>query len=380
MQQLVITQVTTRRQRQHFLDVPHLVYRDDPAWVAPLRLEEAMRLSKKSPLREHAEVAAFICLDGKRPVGRITAQYDRLHQEYHQDGACFFGMLEAVDDQAVFAALLEAATQWARRFGAQRLRGPISLSVNEEIGCLVDGFETPPVIMMPHGRPYYDQHIAHCGYRGIQDLLAYRIEPDFPVPHTMERLLQRTARRIVTRPLQRHRLNEELETMRTIFNDAWADNWGFIPFTQKEFQQLGQVLRFIVDDDFIQMALLDDEPVGMIVMLPNLNEASADLHGRLFPTGFLKLLWRLKGGGAYPRWGRVALMGVRRSHQHSILGAAIALRAIHALREPALRRGLQQVELSWILEQNRPMRDIIEAIGGVAYKRYRLYERILEQH
>ncbi len=380
MQQLVVTQVATRRERQQFLDVPHLVYQDDPAWVAPLRLEEAMRLSKKSPLREHAEVAAFVCLDGKRPVGRITAQYDRLHQEYHHDGACFFGMLEAVDDQAVFAALLEAAMQWARRFGAHCLRGPISLSVNEEIGCLVEGFETPPVIMMPHGRHWYDQRISRCGYRGIQDLLAYRIKPDFPVPQTMERLLQRTARRITIRPLQRNRLTEELETMRAIFNDAWADNWGFIPFTQKEFQQLGQALRFIVDDDFIQMALVDREPASMIVMLPNLNEVIRDLHGRLFPTGLLKLLWRLKGGGAYPRWGRVALMGVRRIHQHSILGAALALRAIHTLREPALRRGLEQVELSWILEQNRPMRDIIEAIGGIAYKRYRIYERALEQH
>ena len=243
----------------------------------------------------------------------------------------------------------------------------------------MEGFETPPVIMMPHGQPWYDRNISACGYRGIQDLLAYRIKPDFPVPHTMERLLQRTAQRITVRPLQRKRLVEELETMRAIFNDAWADNWGFIPFTHKEFQQLGQALRFIVDDDFIQIALVDHEPVAMIVMLPNLNELTRDLHGRLFPTGFLKLLWRLKGGGAYPRWGRVALMGVRRSHQHSILGAALALRIIHALREPALRRGLEQVELSWILEQNRPMRDIIEAIGGIAYKRYRIYERSLEQ-
>jgi GNAT superfamily N-acetyltransferase len=378
MQPLIVKQVTNRLERQQFLDVPHLVYQDDPVWVPPLRLEETMRLSKRSPLREHAEVAAFVCLDGQRPIGRITAQHDRLHQEYHHDGACFFGMLEALDDARVFTALFDAATQWARQFGARCLRGPISLSVNEEIGCLVEGFETPPVIMMPHGRPWYDRHITACGYQGIQDLLAYRIRPDFPIPPPMERLLRRTAQRITVRPLQRTRLKEELETMRAIFNDAWAGNWGYIPFTPREFQQLGQALRFIVDDAFVQVALVDNEPAAMIVMLPNLNEIIKDLDGRLFPTGLFKLLWRLKGGGTYPRWGRVALMGVRRIHQHSLLGAALALRLIHALRKPALQRGLVQVELSWILEQNRPMRDIIEAIGGIAYKRYRIYEHGME--
>jgi hypothetical protein len=163
--------------------------------------------------------------------------------------------------------------------------------------------------------------------------------------------------------------------MRDVFNDAWANNWGFVPFTQREFRAIGRELLLIVDDDFITIAEVDDEPAAFIVMLPNLNEAIRDLNGRLFPFGWLKLLWRLKV--RYPCTGRVPLMGVRQKYQHIRLGPGLAFAVIDAARRASLRRGMTRVELSWILESNKGMCNIIEAIGGSVNKRYRVYEKLL---
>ena len=239
----------------------------------------------------------------------------------------------------------------------------------------MDGFDTPPCLMMGHARPYYARQVEAAGYRKAKDLLAYLIASDFDAPRIMTRLAEKATHQVGVRRLRRKHLKQELEVLRDIFNDAWFNNWGFVPFTEAEFADVGELLTLLVDDDFVQIAEINDRPVAMIVVLPNINEIIRDLNGRLLPFGWLRLLWRLKV--RYPTTARVPLMGVRREYHHTWLGPALAFMVIDATRQGVVRRGIREVELSCILKDNDGMRNIIETLGGRAYKRYRLYEKNL---
>ncbi|HQU14924.1 MAG TPA: N-acetyltransferase [Gammaproteobacteria bacterium] len=372
---LHVEPVEGRRGRAEFLGLLRGIYADDPAWIQPLLLERREHLSARNPYFQHATCQAWIARRGRRPVGRITAQVDQLHLETHQDATGFFGMLEAHDDPEVFTALLDTAEHWLRAQGMRRVRGPFNLSINEESGLLVEGFDTPPMVMMGHARSYYGPRVEANGYAKVMDLLAYRLRTDFAAPPAMQALARRMDQRIRVRPLRRERFDEEVEILRGIFNDAWSGNWGFIPFTEAEFKELGRNLKLLLDDDFIQIAEAGGEPVAMAVALPNLNDAIRDLNGRLLPLGWLKLLWRLKV--RCPTSGRVPLLGVSKRYQNSLLGPTLAYMVINSLVAPVRRRGIDMMELSWILETNLRMRAVIEGIGGVAYKRYRVYQKEL---
>ncbi|MGD9982574.1 MAG: hypothetical protein AB7S51_00245 [Porticoccaceae bacterium] len=372
---LSIAPVSRRADQRDFLGLAAALYRDDPHWIAPLRLEERRRVFGKNPLFEHAEARAWVARRGDRPVGRITAQIDRLQQEIQDNRAGSFGMLEAEDDPEVFAALFAAAEGWLRERGCAEVRGPFSLSINEEAGLLVEGFATPPSVMMGHGRPYYPARVAEQGYEKAQDLFVYTVKSAFVPPPVMLKLAERAQREVQLRALRRRDLAAELEILRDIFNDAWAENWGFVPFTRAEFTELGKVMAALLPEDHVQIAEIDGRPVAFIVALPNVNEAARDLRGRLLPWGWAKLLWRLKVRGV--RSGRVPLMGVRREYHHTRLGPTLAFMVINAVRGGLVRRGIGDVELGWILEGNSGMRNIIEAIGGTAYKRYRIYRKWL---
>lgn len=360
-----------------FIRMPWRVYAADDCWVPPLMLERRVQFSAKNPFFKHADWRAWLVYRGDQAVGRISAQIDHLHLERHNDATGFFGLIEADDDPALFSLLLSTAEQWLLAQGMRRVRGPFNLSINEECGLLVDGFDRPPSVMMGHARPYYRKRIEEQGYTGVKDLLAYVMAPNYTLSKTMQRIVTKAngvgAGRLRMRPLRSKHLQEELAILHDIFNDAWVDNWGFVPFTKEEFTALGATLKVMVDDDFVQIAEVDGEPAAFIVALPNLNEAIHDLDGRLFPFGWLKLLWRLKR--SYPKSARVALMGVRKRHQQSLLGTALSLAVINAVKEPVVKRGMTEVEMSWILEENRSMCNIIEALGGLAYKRYRIFEK-----
>jgi hypothetical protein len=362
------------RARSDFLRVPWPLYADDPAWVPPLLLERRLQLWRRRPYFAHARAAFWVAYRGTRPVGRISAQVDRLHLERHRDGAGFFGFLEAEDDAEVFAALSSHAEAWLRSQGLTCVRGPFDLSINEECGLLIDGFGTPPMIMMRHGRPYYAARLEACRYRPVKDLLAYRLTDSVELTPLMRAAIAKLED-VRVRPLRRSRLREDLGILRDIFEDAWADNWGFVPFTAAEFEELGWVLRFVVDDDFVQIAEVAGEPAAMLVLLPNVNELTRDLHGRLLPLGWARLLVRLLRRRA--RTGRVALMGVRKRYQRTPLGLGLACLVIDTVRRAGRARGLEEVELSWILEDNLGVRRILEALGGDPYKRYRIYEKAL---
>jgi hypothetical protein len=371
---VIVRPVSARKDLDAFITLPGRLYQDDPQWIEPLHFERRQHLSHKNPVFAHVEWQAWIAWSNDRPVGRITAQVDRLHRQLHGEDTGHFGMLEAIDDPAVFQGLLGVAEDWLRQRGAHRITGPFGLTINEESGLLVEGFDRPPSMMMGHGKPYYDARIAEQGYRPATDLLAYWMRTDeLHFPPALRRMMDRWQGRIRLRTLDRRRFREEMQLLRDIFNDAWAANWGFVPFTEAEFEELGNNLKLLVPDDMLYIAEVDGEPSAFIVALPNLNELVAPMKGRLLPFGWLRLLWRLKVRGA--KTARVPLMGVRQAHQFSRLGPTLALCLIEALKPPFVRRGIEALEMSWILEGNAGMRNILEHIGAYVYKRYRLYEK-----
>ena len=330
-------------------------------------------LSKRNPFFEHAKCKFWLAYRGATPVGRISAQVDQLHLQRYEDSTGFFGLLEAEDEAETFRALMDTAETWLRDQGMHRVLGPFNFSINQECGLLVEGFDTPPMVMMGHARPYYSARIEENGYRKEKDLLAYHINSDYQLTPAMRLVIKRAKKRVHLRPLRRSIFREELRILQDIFEDAWSQNWGFVPFTRSEFEHMGKSLKLLLPDDQVQIAEVDGVPAAFMVAVPNVNEAIRDLNGKLFPLGWLKLLWRLKV--AYPKSVRVALMGVRQRYQKSRLGAALALMVIEACTAPAVRRGVLTAEMSWILDDNLGMRNIIESLGGKAYKRYRIYSK-----
>lgn len=372
---ITIESVGEARVFRDFIALPHLVYASDPHWVAPLEFLQRERFSPKNHFFEHARWQGWVAYRDGRPVGRITAQVDDMHLQLHQDKMGYFGMIEALDDPQVFQALLHNAECWLREQGMEQVRGPLNLHVNEEVGLLVEGFETPPYFMMGHGRPYYGPQLEQLSYAGAMDLLAYHVHPDFEAPRVMTRLAQRVSDKVRVRSLCRKELLRDTRIMLDIFNDAWANNWGFVPLAESDFLETVKTLTLLMPEDYIQIAEYEGQAVAFIVALPNLNEAARDLKGRLLPFGWARLLWRLKV--RHPKTARIPLMGVRSEFQHSRLGPTLAFVVIDAVRRELHQRGVRQVEMGWILEDNDGMRNIIESIGGVAYKRYRVYEKAL---
>jgi GNAT superfamily N-acetyltransferase len=371
-----IREVKSKADLKAFIAVPWPIYADDPNWVPRLFAERKGVFSPNNPFFQHARWKAWIAYRDGKAVGRISAQVDELHLARHDAGTGFYGLLEAFEDTDVFTALFEVAENWLKQQGMNKVIGPFNLSINQEIGCLVEGFDSPPYMMMGHARPYYDDSIKAQGYQKAQDVLAYELTQQmFGLPDRIKRLVDRLSNKITLRQVDRKNATAELDIMRDIFNDAWSENWSFVPFTKEEFRNVGKELLMFVPPDFTWIAEVDGEAAAFMVLMPNLNEAIADLNGRLFPFGWLKLLWRLKV--RTPKTGRVPLMGVRKKHQHTRLGPALAFLTIRALEKPVMKREMEKIEMSWILEQNQATRNIIEKVGGVVTKRYRLYQKDL---
>lgn len=367
--------VTSRNDIGVFIDVPWRIYVDDPMWVPPLRLERRFHFSRFNPFFKHGEWQAWIAYRNNQPVGRISAQIDQLHRQRYGPETGHFGLFECIDDAEVAAVLVRAAEEWLAARHTRHVTGPFNLSINQECGVLVDGFDTPPMVMMPHSRRWYGRLLEEQGYQPVKDMLAYWVEVDFKVPRLMSALIAKFSDQVRLRPLRRDRFSEEMEILRDIFNDAWSENWGFVPFTKAEFAELGTSLRLLVPDDCIQIAEVDGVPSAFMVALPNLNEIFAELDGSLFPFGWVKLS-RIKSRGAV-RTGRIPLMGVRKQFHNTPLGMALAFMVIDAPKKLARAVGVEAVELSWVLEDNKPMRAVLDSLGCRQYKRYRIYGKTL---
>jgi hypothetical protein len=360
-----------------FHHLPFRIYAGDANWVPPLLLERRFHFDPKhNPYFQHAKAEFFIAKRGGEVVGRITAQVDRLHQERYRDATGHFGFIEAIDDQAVFDALLKAAEDWLRAQGMQRAIGPVSFALWDQPGLLVDGFDTPPQVMMNHHRPYYAARIAAAGYVKAEDLIAYSYGPEASTER-LEKLLARSMRsgEVTLRNIRMDKAHfkSEVAMLLDIINDAWSDNWGYVPMTKAEIDDLAGVLKLLLQPGDVAIAEYKGEPAAFAAIFPNLNEAIRDMKGRLFPFNWIKLLWRMKV--TRPKTARMPMMGVRKALQSSPIGAALTLSVIHSVRDFNFAHGATHGELSWILERNDRVRHVIEMVGGVPYKTYRLYEK-----
>ena len=361
-----------------FIRVPFALYADDPHWVPPLMLERRDHLNARlNPYFDHAEVAYWLALRGGRAVGRISAQVDQAYLARHGDACGHFGFIEGVDDGAVFEGLFGAAENWLRERGMVLARGPFSLSINDETGLLVDGHDSPPSMMMGHAPPYYAARLEACGYGKAMDLYAYRYDAHQTFPSGPAAIVKRAARNAALKPRRLDKTNYEadLDIILDIFNDAWSDNWGFVPFTPAEIRHVAKSMKPLIRERLVSIIEIDGVPAAMAVSLPNLNEAIADLDGSLLPFGWAKLLWRLKIGRM--RSARVLLMGVRRRYHNSVLGTALAFTAVGAIYRELSDSGFDYAELSWVLENNHTMRKMIEACDARHYKTYRIFEKSL---
>ena len=359
-----------------FIALPYRLHQGDPNWVPPLYMERQETLSPKlNPYFLHADVMFFLALRGEKVVGRISAQIDRAGLDIRHDATGHFGLLAAEDDQEVVDALFAAAATWLRDRGMVRMVGPFSLSINEETGLLVDGWDRPPMLLMGHDRAWLGPRIEAAGLTKAKDVYAYLYDIKQELPASVRQMISRPLPDTVgLRMLDMKRYEQDLEQITSIFNNAWAGNWGFVPLSEAETKQMAKSLKLLINPKLSWIAEVNGNPVAFGVCLPNLNEAIADLGGKLFPFGIVKLLWRLKVKGV--KTARVPLMGVRRD-VGGWLQAVLPFLIIESMRREASQLGYEQIELSWILEDNMPMRRIIEAVATSRYKTYRLYEKAL---
>ena len=376
-----ITEVRGRRDVERFIDIPYTIHRNEPNWVPPLRREVRNLLSvRHNPFFDHGTAAFWIAWRGQTPVGRISAQINRLHLDTYNDATGNFGFIEAVDDPKVFAALLSTAEEWLRARGMRRILGPYSLSVNDEIGILIEGFDERPMVMMPYSPRYYSTRLEACGYRKAKDLHAYVMNLQSLSSAEAERLYTAADRlrdeaKIRVRPIDMNRYADEVKVAIDIYNDAWKNNWGFLPLTPREAEHLFTAIRPIIVPEGILFAEVDGKPEAITVWIPDVNEMIADLGGRLFPFGWIKLLWRIQR--MQIKSGRMILAGVRTARRNSLIGNALTVAMLAQIAKTGLARGVENVEFSWILEDNPASLAVGRYGKAKLAKRYRIYEKDL---
>ena len=359
-----------------FLEVVSYIYRNDPNYVRALDFDMKQRLSKKNPFFEHAEGVMLTAHRNGFCVGRATAQIDRAHLALHRDDAGFFGFFDTIDDQEVATALLEAAAAWLRERGMKRMRGPISLGINEELGCLVDGFDTPPMILMQHHLPYQGGLIEQAGLGKLKEFYAWRyVVGDIPPRAQRAHDEIEALPEVKSRHIDMKNFERDLRIVVDVFNDAWTDNWSFVPYSEAEVMRMGEELKLIAIPALSYITEVDGEPAAVAVALPNINEVIRDLDGKLLPTGLAKLLWRLKVVG--PKTARLALLGIRKKYRGVRKYAGLSTYIYAKMNRAGRDVGIQWGELSWTDEDNAPVNVGIRFMGGKIYKRYRVYERTL---
>ncbi len=354
------------------------VFADDPSWVPPLELEFLGRLNpKRNPFFEYSQAAFWTAWQGDNPVGRCSAQVDGEHLRYHNDGAGFFGFLDTVNDTAVSRALLTHAEQWLRTQGVSKMRGPYSLSFKEEFGLLIDGFEYPPMVGMGHSRRYQGALAEEYGLSKIKDWIAWRYDVQ-TIPKRAQKAWEaaKAMPEVRFRRVRRRHLEKDLRILMDIFNDAWSDNWGFVPATESEVKHMVHELRMIIDTDMAIIVEVAGKPMGMCVAVPNLNEAIRDFDGKLGPLKLSKLLWRLKVKGT--KTARLMLLGIRKELRNVKRYGGLSLAMYVEIANYGPAKGYEWGELSLTLEDNHPVNLGVRSMGGKPYKLYRTYEKTLD--
>jgi GNAT superfamily N-acetyltransferase len=380
---VIVRPVASAADRAAFIDLPYRLYASDPCWVPPLRDEvKGLITPGKNPWFEHGRAQLFLAERDGAVVGRISAHIDDLAlaqppEQGMGPGTGNWGLFEAEDAETA-AALIATAEDWLRDQGMSRALGPISLSVWDEIGLLVEGHDAPPVVMMGFNAAEYQGWIEGAGYEGAQDLYTYAVPIADGFPELLNRIVASGEKsgRIRIRRVDKSRFDQEAALIIGILNDAWSDNWGFVPFTDAEIAYAGKKLKPIVYEDLIRVAEVDGEPVAFMMTLPDLNEKLARFNGTLWPFNWAKLLWWLRKPRV--RTMRVPLMGVVKKLQATRMASQLAMMLIEHIRRDAVSKfGARWGDFGWVLASNGPMRSVGEAVGGKINKVYRIYTRNL---
>lgn len=365
--------MNTKSERKQFIDFPYQHYSNDEHWIAPLKMEQKKLIDKDdNPFYENGDIALFLAEQNGDICGRIAAIQDRRYNEHHDNKTGFFGFFECINDKSVANLLVKVAADWLRERGHTDILGPSNPSMMDEIGILVDGFEHYPSIMMPYHKPYYDDLLTSAGLGKAMDMYAFRVTQstvNLDRMYRAEEIVRRRIPKLSIREVDLKDLDNEVEIVRHIFNKAWSGNWGFIPLTKKELEDLASDLKLILDPKVAHIAEVDGEPVAFSIALPDLNQALKHMDGTLFPTGIFKLLWHRRNINQI----RTALMGVIPEYQGKGIDALLHKEAILNGKEV----GYKSSELSWVLESNKGMIRVAEKIGAKIEKTYRMYSKNL---
>jgi GNAT superfamily N-acetyltransferase len=373
-----IRPVRSRRELKRFVKVPFRLHRDRPQWVPPLIFERMEFLNRrKNPYFQHAEVECFLAERDGEPVGRITAQIDRRWDEFQGGSDAMFGFFEADEDPEVARALLDAASGWARERGRARILGPMDFTTNDEVGILIEGYERKPMVLQPWHPPYYRELIEAEGFAKAMDLLMWELRMgelkegerfDPSIHAAAEKALHEEG--IAIRNMRKRDMANEVRRFMDVYNEAWGDNWGFVPITDAEVEFQAKNLKPVLDEEWTFMAEKDGEVVGAALTLPDVNQVLEKLNGRLLPLGWLRFL---RGRSKIDQL-RVFALGVKHDYRHTGIAAGLYLKHIEMAARPET---ISWGEMGWILETNEPMNRAMEGMGGKVVKRYRLYEKAL---
>ncbi len=383
MGQLSIISVSSDNQRGEFVDFAYKINANEPNWVPPLRMEALELLTPgKNPFFEHADVQLFLAMREGRVVGRICAHLDHLALAMPLDqgmgpGTGNWGLFEA-EDQEIGNALISTAEQWLRDKGMTRVLAPLSMSIWEEPGQLVKGHDHPPTVMMGHQPAHYEAWFEALGYQPAKTLCTYALDITKDFPPLIQRIVAAGERnaKIKIRKVDKSKFDEEAALILDILNDAWSDNWGFVPFSQGEIAYAGKKFKPIVREDLIMIAEYEGEPVAFMMTLPDMNEVIKPMGGKLFPFNWLKLGWWLFRPKVKTM--RVPLMGVRKRLQSSRMASQLAFMMIEVIRKAALANyGATRGEIGWILDDNQGMNSIAREINSTVNKEYVIYDRAL---
>ncbi|HVO54354.1 MAG TPA: hypothetical protein VMT37_08075 [Solirubrobacterales bacterium] len=376
MGSVTIRPVRSRRDRKRFVKVPFAVHRDHPLWVAPLVFERMEFLDPgKNPWFEHGEAELLIAERDGEPVGRISAHLDHRWDEYQGGKDAMFGFFETVDDAEVSKALLDAASQWAADKGRERVLGPMDFTTNDEIGILIEGFDRRPMILEPWHPPYYQGLVEAEGFAKTMDVLMWELQfGSLKQGEAFDPSIHEAAKKaledegIVIRNMNKRDMAGEVAKFMDVYNEAWGNNWGFVPITDAEVEFQAKNLKQVLDENWAYMAVKGDEVVGAALTLPDINQVMAQLDGRLLPFGWLKFLREKRKIDQL----RVFALGVKHAYRHTGVAAGLYLRHLEEAAKPGAIKG---GDMGWILETNEPMNRAMEGMGGEVVKRYRLFER-----
>ena len=366
-----IRRIESEQDLRQFVRLPWQIYRDNSYWVPPLIKDVKFKLDRsKHPFFEHAKMELFLASRGTETIGRIAAIVDDRHNEFHKENTGFFGMFECVQDYEVARLLFSSAESWCKNQGMSRLRGPMNLSMNDECGFLLEGFDSSPAIMMPYNPNYYLDFSELYGFVKAKDLYAY-LKDEVGVENRIGKIVERVKRKenVVVRPINMKKFKQEVEIIKDIYNDAWELNWGFVPMTSNEMDLMAKELKPIAEPEIVLFAEVNGQPVGVSITLPDYNQVLKKLNGKLGPINIVKFLYHKRKINGL----RSIVFGIKKEYRLTGINAVL----YYETEKAAARLGYKWCEMSWNLEDNDLINRFDSAVGGKLHKKYRIYEKAI---